>query len=83
MTANEELSDEVRRLYCAEESWEQESSKIKAEFAEHSERLRSELKKVQDKWGEEKAKFLKQEQMMIESVQVLTFDNESKKRNQN
>ena len=76
MIANEEFSEEVRRLYCAEESWEQESSKLKGECADHSERLISELKNVQDKWGEEKAKFLKQENMLVESVRVLTFDNE-------
>ena len=41
-----------------------------------TERLRSELKHVQDKWGVEKSKFLKQEQMLIESVRVLTWDSE-------
>ena len=76
MTANEEFSDEVTRLYCAEESWEQESSKLKAEYVDLSEKLRSELKHVQDKWGKEKSKFLKQEQMLIESVRVLTCDND-------
>ena len=76
MTANEEFSDEVRRLYCAEESWEQESSKLKAEYADHSEKLRSELKNFQDKWVEERARLLKQENMLVESVRVLTFDNE-------
>ena len=76
MIANEEFSEEVRRLYCAEESWEQESSKLKAEYVDLSEKLRSELKHVRDKWGEEKSKFLKQEQMLIESVRVLSFDND-------
>ena len=76
MTANEEFSDEVKRLYCAEESWEQQSFKLKAESADLSKRLRSELKHVQENWGEEKAKFLKQENMLVESVRVLTFDNE-------
>ena len=76
MTANEEFYDEVTRLYCAEESWEQESSKLKAEYLDLSKKLRSELKQVQDKWGEEKSKFLKQEQLLIESVRVLTCDND-------
>ena len=65
MTANEEFSDEVTSLYCAEESWEQDSSKLQTEYVDLSEKLRSELKHVQYKWGEEKSKFLKQEQMLI------------------
>ena len=66
----------MKRLYREEEIWEEESLKIKAETADISERLGRELKGVQEEWEEGKRKYKTQEEKLVESVRVLTFDND-------
>ena len=66
----------MKRLYREEEMWEEETLKLKAETADISERLGRELKRVQDDWEEEKRKYNVQEEKLVESVRVLTFDND-------
>ena len=76
IAANEEFSQEVQRLYKEEELWEQESAKLKKEADEMSKVFEEDLKKVQDKCEDEKKKTLKQIENLIESVKVLTNDND-------
>ena len=76
IAANEEFSQEVQRLYKEEELWEQESAKLKKEADEMSKVFEEDLKKVQDKCEDEKKKTVKQIENLIESVRVLTNDND-------
>ena len=76
LSANEEFAEEVKRLYREEEMWEEETLKLKSETADISERLGRELKDIQEDWEEGKRKYKSQEEKLVESVRVLTFDND-------
>ena len=76
LAANEEFAEEVKRLYREEKLWEEEVFKLKAETSDISERLGRELKDIQEDWEEGKRKYKSQEEKLVESVRVLTFDND-------
>ena len=75
LSANEEFVEEVKRLYREEEAWEQETSKLKEEKSKISEHLNNELKKLEDDVEEEKTKFKIKEDKLVESIQILSLDN--------
>jgi len=76
LVANDEFAEEVKRLYTEEEIWEEEMVILKAKTREISEKFSKELKEVQEGWDKEKQKFKIHEEKLIESVRVLSFDND-------
>ena len=76
LAANEEFVEEVKRLYREEEIWEEETLKLKAESAKISDSFASELQIVKSDWEEEEKKYKLQKDKLLESIRVLTFDND-------
>ena len=74
--ANKEFVDEVKRLYREEDKWEEETLKLKAESANISDSFASELQIVKSDWEEEEKKYILQKDKLLESIRVLTFDND-------
>ena len=68
--------DEVKRLYREEEIWEEETLKLKAESAKISDSFASELQRVKTDWKEKEKNYELQKDKLLESIRVLTFDND-------
>ena len=66
----------MKKLYREEELWEQESLKLKAETSERGEQFKRELKQHHINLEDEKRKKIEQEDKLIETLNVLTKDNE-------
>ena len=76
LAANEEFVEEVKRLYQEEEIWEEETIKLKAESAKISDSFTGELQRVKTDWEEEETRYKLQKDKLLESIRVLTFDND-------
>ena len=76
LAANDEFAEEVKRLYREEEMWEEETMKLKAESAKISDSFASELQRVKSDWEEEKTRYKLQKDKLLESIRLLTFDND-------
>ena len=66
----------MKKLYREEELWEQHSLKLKAENVRRGEQLKKELKEHQINLDNEKRKKIEQEEKLIETINVLTKDND-------
>merc|ERR1719360_96857 len=72
MKANKEFVEEVERLYRQEESWELEKQKLDEQIAE----LQGTLLQENKSWKEEKNKLDNKIDQLVDSVKILTFDND-------
>merc|ERR1712173_582548 len=76
LAANEEFVGEVKRMYREEEKWENEITKLKEENVKLGDSFAEELKQVEDSWEEEEKEYKLKQERLLESIRVLTIDNE-------
>ena len=76
LAANEEFVGEVKRMYREEEKWENEITKLKEENVKLGDSFAEELKQVEDSWEEEEKEYKLKQESLLESIRVLTMDNE-------
>jgi len=72
MNANQEFVEEVERLYAAEERWEDE----KQNLIQSHQQAASEAQAALSKAEEEKSKLEHNVDQLVETVKLLTFDND-------
>jgi len=72
MTANQEFVEEVERLYAAEERWEDEKQNLIQSHQQAATEAQSALSKAE----EEKSKLEHNVDQLVETVKLLTFDND-------
>merc|ERR1712106_851003 len=77
LAANEEFVTEVKRLYREEEKWEEETSRLKAETVTICENYANEIQQFETDWEMEKNKFNLNQENLLESIRVLTTNNET------
>merc|ERR1712123_51809 len=76
LIANDEFVCEVKKLYIEEEKWEEEANKLKADNANLSDSYANEINSVEADWKEELKIFKSKQNSLLESIRVLTVDNE-------
>jgi len=76
LIANDEFVCEVKKLYIEEEKWEEEANKLKADNANLSDSYANEINRVEADWKEELKIFKSKQNSLLESIRVLTVDNE-------
>ena len=63
-------------MYKEEGIWEEETLKLKEESANISDSFASELHGVKTDWEKKEKKYKMQKDKLLESIRVLTFDND-------
>ena len=76
MAANEEFASEVTRLYEEEARWVEERTELTMQMETITEELREQLRAGEENWAEERRRMEEQEQRLVESVKMVSGDND-------